>query len=362
MRDFPGLVRPQLMRPFIGLLLLVLESTAVSATHALHSPFPQVQPAAPGSTAGFACQPAPPAVRDISANRYYSDSASSIIDPALKRQNELAVEPLADFLRDFSRMTDLYVRSGTPAVAACSLNWLDAWAQGDGMLGTMSSSQAEYHRKWILAGLALNYLKIRDSTALDAARKQRVEAWLRKLAHAVRPFFDTPKHTRNNHLYWVGLAVTAAGVAANDRALFDWGIGVYREALTHITQEGTLPLEMARRARAVHYHNFALAPLVMIAEIGAANGLALYAESDGALHRLVARTVDGMIDPTFFERSARAKQEQQPRGGELAWAEAYLKRFPEAALPEEWKERIARARPVTYPTLGGNLSALYAAR
>src|SRR3972149_335161 len=97
--------------------------------------------------------PRPPAMRNIPANRYYSDAASSIIDPALKRQNELAVKPLEDYLRNFSRMADLYVRSGAQPVAVCALDWLDAWAQGDAMLGSMSSRQAEYHRKWILAGL-----------------------------------------------------------------------------------------------------------------------------------------------------------------------------------------------------------------
>ena len=356
------MLRPELTALCGGLLLLVAGCAGAAATSPLRGPFPQVQPAEPASAAGFVCRPAPPAMRNITANRYYSDAASSIIDPALKRQNELAVKPLEDYLRNFSRMADLYVRSGAQPVAVCALDWLDAWAQGDAMLGSMSSRQAEYHRKWILAGLALNYLKFRDSTALDAAEKQRVEAWLRRLAHSVRPFFDDPKRTRNNHLYWVGLAVAAAGVAADDRALLDWGVGVYREALTQITPEGTLPLEMTRRARAVHYHNFALLPLVMIAEIGAANGLFLYPESDGALHRLVARTVSGMMDPSYFERAAHAGQGTPPRGGELGWAEPYLRRFPDADLPREWTERIARARPVVYPRLGGNLTALYAAR
>ncbi|MBI4191004.1 MAG: alginate lyase family protein [Betaproteobacteria bacterium] len=342
------------------LLLAVGPAGAVEAS-TLRSPFPQVQPAAPAAAMSFVCLPAPPAVRDITANRYYSDAASSVIDPALERRNKFAVKPLEDYLRSFSRMTDLYTRSGAEAVAACALGWLDAWAQGGAMLGSMSSSQADYHRNWTLAGLALNYLKIRDSTALDAAGKQRVEAWLHKLAHAVRPYFDDPRRTRNNHFYWAGLAVAAAGVAANDRALFDWGVGVYREALTHMTPAGTLPLEMARRTRAVHYHNFALAPLVLIAEIGAANDTPLYAESDRALHRLVARTVSGMMDPSYFERAAQAKQDEPPRGGVLAWAEPYLKRFPDAGLPPEWKEQIVRARPVAYPTLGGNLTALYSA-
>ena len=361
-RKVLNLKLPELTLLFAGMLLLAAASTGALAANPLRSPFPQVQATAPASATAFVCQTAPPAIRNITANRYYIDAASSVIDPVLKHQNELAAKPLEDYLRNFSRMTDLYTRSGAKTVAACAVDWLDAWAQGEAMLGNMSSSQAEYHRKWTLAGLALNYLKIRDDAALDPARKQHVEAWLRKLGYAVRPFFDEGKHTRNNHLYWVGLAVTAVAVASDDHTLFDWGVGVYREGIRQITPEGTLPLEMARRSRAVHYHNFAMAPLVMSAEIGEVNGLPLYAESDGALHRLVVRTVSGMMDPSYFERAAKAKQEKPPRGGVLAWAEPYLKRFPDAGLPREWKEQIARARPVTYPTLGGNLSALYVGR
>jgi poly(beta-D-mannuronate) lyase len=348
-------------RYFAPLLFIALVSTPATAA-TLQSPFPRPTARDAAAAAGFRCLPAPAPVQHINANRYYTDTASSIIDPALRQQNELAVKPVDDYLRNFSRMTDLYAQSGAPAVAACALDWLHVWAQGEAMLGTMSSSQAEYHRKWTLAGVALNYLKIRDDATLDPARRHAVDAWLRKLAHAVRPFFDDPRRTRNNHLYWVGLAVGASGVAIDDQALFDWGVGVYREGVRQITSEGTLPLELVRRSRAAHYHNFALAPLVMIAELGAANGLDLYAEAGGALHRLAELTVNGMVDPAYFESAARAKQGTPPRGGELAWIEPYMSRFPNARLPVKWKEEIMRVRPVTYARLGGNLTALYTRR
>lgn len=332
---------------------------ATASDPLLRNPFARAVAASAEPAKPYACASAPAPVRDIIANRYYTDSSSSVIDPELRRQNELAVKPIDDYLREFSRMTDLYLRTGAPAVAACALDWLVEWAKADAMLGKMSSNQADYHRKWTLAGLALNYLKIREQPSLDIGRRQLAEVWLRKLGYAVRPFFDTGRHARNNHLYWVGLAVAAAGVASDDRVLFEWATAVYREGIRQITVEGTLPLEMARRSRAVHYHNFALAPLVLIAEIGEANGLPLYAEGEGALHRLVARTVSGMVDPAYFDRAARDKQGPPPRGGELAWTVPYFKRFPAASVAGAWKEQMAGSKPTAYPRLGGDLTLLY---
>ena len=127
-----------------GLSILAAAPAAIAAGSSLQSPFPRIQPVAPSAAASFTCPAVPPATRNITANRYYNDAASSVIDPVLKQQNDLAVKPLDDFLRDFSRMTDLYVRSGSEPVAACALDWVHAWAQGDAMLGTMSSNQAEY--------------------------------------------------------------------------------------------------------------------------------------------------------------------------------------------------------------------------
>ncbi|MFK5047780.1 alginate lyase family protein, partial [Klebsiella pneumoniae] len=84
------------------------------------------------------------------------------------------------------------------------------------------------------------------------------------LAQAIAQIYNQPKRADNfnNHAYWAGLAVTAAGVAANDRDLFDWGIGKYHLGAGQVTAQGTLPLEMARRGKALHYHLFALTPLV----------------------------------------------------------------------------------------------------
>ncbi|HEY0797595.1 MAG TPA: alginate lyase family protein, partial [Candidatus Baltobacteraceae bacterium] len=79
--------------------------------------------------------------------------------------------------------------------------------------------------------------------------------------------------------------------AANDGDLWEWGIAKFAIAAEQITQEGILRLEMERAARALHYHLFALTPLIFLAELGAASGEDLYGAHDGALHRLVNRCV-----------------------------------------------------------------------
>ena len=66
--------------------------------------------------------------------------------------------------------------------------------------------------------------------------------------------------------YWRGLAATATGVISSDNDLFNWGIGVYKQAINELDARGALPQEMARHERAIHYQSFALQPLVPLAE------------------------------------------------------------------------------------------------
>jgi poly(beta-D-mannuronate) lyase len=159
---------------------------------------------------------------------------------------------------------------------------------------------------------------------------------------------------RNNHAYWAGLAVAATGIAANQRDLLEWGISRARLAIADIQKDGTLPLEMDRGALALHYHVFSLAPLVMLAEIAAANGVDLYAEGDGALRRLADRVIRGMADPATFEKLSGVPQSfplaTHPRSAYFAWGEAYYARFRDPRLLR-W---LAAERPLIDARLGGD--------
>ena len=69
--------------------------------------------------------------------------------------------------------------------------------------------------------------------------------------------------------------------------------------------------------------------------------------------------IAGLADPSSFERLTGFAQEQvttPPRGADLAWAEPWQARFPDARLAA-W---LATARPVVDVRLGGDLTAAFA--
>lgn len=206
-----------------------------------------------------ACPAAPPAQRDIIADMYYDDPpVYSHIDPVKHEAYEAAVKPLEAFMGQVAA-------SASHGDKGCALRWLTAWAEGDAMLGKIEKEQAHYERKWILAGLALSYAKVRDAASRD--QRAAVDAWLQAVADGVRTHSAQYKGERNNHYYWEGLAVAATGAVTGRQSDVDWGRQVYRDAMAAVADDGTFPREMKRGGRALHYHLFAAAPLAMLESI-----------------------------------------------------------------------------------------------
>ena len=260
--------------------------------------------------------PRVPPVRDLMGVSFYVDKSHSVADPALKKQNEEAVRPVRTFVATFTALADGWMRGSppNPAYATLALEELFAWASAGALLGEVNK-QGGYERKWTLGSLAIAFLKIRAAPGLDPAKLAATRDWLSKVARSVMPPYDDLSNSasRNNHAYWAGLAIAASGVAANDRALFDWGISRARMGISDIRADGTLPLEMERGTLALHYHAFALPPLAMLAEIGAANGLHLYDENDGALRRLADRVIRGIQESVELREACRGSADVPPR-------------------------------------------------
>ena len=274
--------------------------------------------------------PAPPSVvTTLDVPRFYGDAEGSVVDPRLDAAHKNAVEPLTAFLRHVASDADHAHTRPSPKsqaeAAQCALGWLQTWAAGNAWLGKMTTKQAEYQRKWDLAGAALAYLKVRKFATPD--QRRTIEPWLQRFADTARAFFDDKSHKRNNHWYWLGLGEAAVGLATGSPRHFDIARGVMRDAARDIAANGTLPEEMARKQRALHYHAFAVMPLVILAELGAAKGEDWYAFETGALHRLVAVTVAGLQAPEKFDALAGVAQER-PTNARAGWLQAYQRRFP----------------------------------
>ena len=353
------------MRAFISsFFLAALLLPAAIQAQTLRSPFDvEAARAARGQPAGhFSCATPPKGLRDLDFSGYYADrgAGSSVVDKKAEAAYREATASINKFQADLTLMADRYAAS-QPAdakFAVCALDWLADWAAMGAMLGRVSD-QGGYVRKWGLAPISASYLKIRDEAALDGAKKQAVEAWIKSYANTVYRDYDPEQKEsrRNNHVYWAAWSVGLAAVVLNDKKLFDWSMDKARLGLRQVTAEGILPLELGRKSRAYHYHVFAAAPLVMVAELGLRNGVDLYQDRDGALKRLVDLVIANFDDESFFAQKTGVKQDRSGSGkpSHFPWLEPYYARTQDPAAAKI----IAKLRPMRETRVGGDLTMYF---
>jgi poly(beta-D-mannuronate) lyase len=307
--------------PFVSVLLATLLAALPLGANSDHSPLRSPWDLHPVTLTEnpYSCPAASDSLQlphDFNTFSYYTDKHASVIDPVLKKKYEDSVAPVEDFSRKMVKAADAYQTSGSRAAALCVLSMLELGADQKVLAGRMEAYQSTYVQGWNWGSWAVAWLKIRGSALASEEQSRRILHWLRQIAQDNQHHYDEkrqhdsggPSDARNNHLYWAGFAIAAAGIASNDRALFDWGMDAYRTGVRDIPSDDTLPMEMARGQMALHYHLYALAPLVMLAEFGEANGIDLYAEQDRAILRLVKRCILGRDDPSFFQQQTGVAQ------------------------------------------------------
>lgn len=295
--------------------------------------------------AKYDCPTLAPLPHDVVAYDYYSDAKHSVTDPARHAAYEAAAKPFLKTEEATEHAADDFRRSGSSEAAACAARILVEDAQASAMTGSMSSNQAYYVQNWAIGAFAIVWLKVRPAGAaalhVTPAESAAVQAWMKTVGGQVEDYFGSEHEKnsgsgRNNHYYWAGFSVMAAGIAANDRSEFNWGVGTYKFSVDQIAPDGTLPLEMARGQRALHYHLFAIAPLVTMAELASANGDELYAYNNARIHLLVSRTIAGLNDNHYFQEKSGVPQDTPEngvvKGSDISWLPPYARRFPDPAI------------------------------
>lgn len=316
-------------------------------------------------TKARACPPfiAPPRQLQHEPRYRRGDATASVVDPERAAAEIAATQPVRDFNRLITSAADYALRAPSQAAAqsACVIAHLDHWASGDAFLGK-NSMQGEFEKKWGAITYSLAYLETR-SAATDEQRA-RITAWLARLGRDVHAHYSVPPEDwrpgqdtrRNNHAYWAALSCAVVGMAVDEPGLFRWGMTRFINALSDIRSDGYLSLELERGARSLEYHAFALGPLLLMASIARANGIAIPPERLAALRRLADAVRTGLGDPTVFEKMTGVPQSiVTAKPSHWAWAELALNVWPDAAL----EARIEGARPYSHVWLGGNLTVRY---
>jgi poly(beta-D-mannuronate) lyase len=331
----------------LAVLLAALSVTATAQAQFLRSPWDGKPVTATDTT--YVCPAIAHIAPDLVTDGFYrlDDPTHSIIDPVRQEAYRKSSDGVKAVGMAIVKAADDYRTTGSRNAAQCAITQILTLAQEHSLAGKMSSNQAYYVQGWVVGAIAIAYLKTRDTGIATPDQTQTIAKWMQSVGDQTIVYYDGHKRSgngdsQNNHLYWAGVELAAIGVAADNRKDFDWAMATYYNGVNQIQPDGTLPLEMARGGRALHYHLYALAPLVLLAEFGEANNMDLYAHANGAIHRLVNKSVSGLQDPAPFEKATGVPQEipKTVSGDQIGWAPPYVKRFPNPVL-----ERLVKAAP-----------------
>jgi poly(beta-D-mannuronate) lyase len=317
----------------------------------------------PAEEKGFSCPTVPTPVTQLTyGSRYTDDSKTrSDIDEASNAEVDKALKPVESFIGELIKMSNTALIDNDKARAGCVLDWLAVWADADA-LGNLKTMNVQLSVPARYAGLAIALLQAESVTELDAGKRARVVAWLKKAAGGMVAFFDHEAPTnaaRNNLRAWAGLAAAAIGRLDGDKALLDWAKGSFELVACQASPDGSLPLEMNRADKALNYQLHATGPLIVTADLLAATGYDGYAACGGKLMQIAAFSLKAVDDPAIVQAISGKEQtfqtgRQQVEPFMLAWVEPLLRHHPDEAI----SAYVDDLRPLAHAKLGGNLTRI----
>jgi poly(beta-D-mannuronate) lyase len=260
-----------------------------------------------------------------------SGAARDKINPAADKAYTTKSKPIHDFSRNIASAANrLYVNKGSRADYQCLILSLNEWAQANSLLNVADMTGMAV-RKWTLAALASNYLKLSnlhqsDTLSEYAPQRENIEKWFSAIAWQVKTdYSERLAKNVNNHDYWAAWSVLVTSVVVQETSLFHWSTSVFNRGIEHIDPQGFLPNELKRGARAAHYHNFAIAPLVAMASFMEINK-GVTENQLKKLDKAVIRALETVTSTeVFFDATSITQSDPAlTTRGRLAWLPIFL--------------------------------------
>ncbi|MEC9483306.1 MAG: alginate lyase family protein [Halomonas sp.] len=270
--------------------------------------------------------------------------------------------PLIEFEDVVSNLAGSFVASGEPYYAKCLVEFLDHWASRDALMDffyTWQQPQAWFSTESMIFSAAMAYSIVRPAVEGMAEEKQRIDAWLNRLAHQHSAIPGHQSSCCNNHFYRRALYATAVGILTQDDELFRFGVSAVYSALSDLLGEGALRLEMKRGRRASHYQNYALLYLIPNMQLIARQGYDVFdLEVNGhTIHDAVDFALDTFEDPSALGDFAPHEQYKGFLKDDqyFAWMEIYQSRFDDPRIAEFLKPY----RPIYNRGAGGYVTMYF---
>ncbi|MCG7600822.1 alginate lyase family protein [Halomonas sp. McH1-25] len=281
---------------------------------------------------------------------------------------ERATEPLFQFEDIVSSLAGNYVATmGDAYYGRCLIQFLNKWAESEALVDFYYSGQdkqgdgqAWYSTESMIFAAAMAYSVVRPRIEGMEQEKTTIDKWLNLLAHNHSSIIGGDNGSCcNNHFYRRALYSSIVGILTEDNELFRYGVSAVYSALSDLTKDGALPLEIQRGRRAVHYQNYALLYLVTNMQVISRQGYDVFdKEIDG---RNISDAVDFFLtvveDPAELE--GYATQEQYlgflDDSQYFTWMEIYLSHFEDSRV----NDFLNQYRPVSNRGAGGHISLYF---
>lgn len=144
---------------------------------------------------------------DLTTDRFYSDSKSSVIDPEKWKAYVATSAPYKNLGQQIVDAADAYRATGSRKAAECAIQHAEAAATDGVFTGKMSSNQAYYVQGWVIGAIAITYLKVRGSGLVRREQQHVILPWIVNVVRRTESYYDTRRQketgdSENNHLYW----------------------------------------------------------------------------------------------------------------------------------------------------------------
>lgn len=362
-----------LKRPLLLVTVLMLGQLPAQATESIWATQSNPLVTGPADYRALVCPHKPPAAYtghlQLQSKYDQSDSSKSTLVQQSRETARIGTL-IRDYIGGMATAANQFQRAKSPEQArldlACIDQWLEAWAKAGALRSSDASGTGVASRKWALAAISSTLLKTQALSGgafqLSAVQKR----WLLQLAEQVVAEHQ-PRHRPgfayfNNHDYWAGWAVAATGMLVERDDLLAWADTNLRRALDQATPSASadaryLPLEVARAQLAADYSNYAMVPLVLLAETAEHNGRPLNADERQRLQQLANFTARAVLEPDRLPELEGRKQ-KKVGSHKMIWLVPFLNRYPQhtwaRALYDEQEGEVDN-----YSQIGGRLKPLY---
>ncbi len=326
-----------------------------------------IQPLGAGAKTEACTMPQPYRGNLIFRSRYEgSDSARDRINLQAERDYTEKTRPFTELQQFLARETDAVIKSGRDkGRIECILKTLVKWKDASTLLQVTENHNGKATRKWTLAAISANLLKINLlAEKYDAQTFAAVKIWVAKLAdQVVRDYSNLPLKKINNHSYWAAWAVMTSAALLHRKDLFLWSEQMFSTAMSQVDDQGFLPNELRRKSRAYLYHNYALTPLVGIAAFLQANGQDPFLPGQGGLRRLAGVVLECIDNQKRFAEVTGVPQVPYDLHvhGRLSWLALYLS-LDHCCSQQDREELLQiciESLPLKSSRMGGDLGFLY---